>query len=137
MKNKELLEQTLIYIDKNLDKHLTLEMLAEKYGYSPYHFSRIFSWALGISLMNYVNKRKMEYACFYLSTEMKIIDIALSLGFETHSGFSKSFKKIYHCSPESYRLHASKSKPELIDLNHLDRYALGGIIMKPRIIEQD
>lgn len=138
MKNSETLEQVLKYIDANLDKPLSVEGLALQAGYSPYHFSRVFSWGLGISMMEYVRIRKMNMAAYYLSQPMKIIDIAMALGFETHSGFSKAFKKHFNCTPDAYRTYKSQTDfPEHPSLTSLTTYHIGGHLMKPRIMTQE
>lgn len=137
MKNIETLEHVLNYIDTHLDEPLSVEVLAKEAGYSPYHFSRVFSWGLGVSAMDYVRKRKLNIATYYLSTSMRIVDIAIALGFETHSGFSKAFKRHYKCSPEIYRDHAHATYPAIPSISALNTYTIGGIIMNPRIINQE
>lgn len=90
------------FIEKNIRNELTPEIIAKECGYSPFHFSRLFNNSQGMTLMEYVKKRRLSLAVENLFTGARIIDIALMYGFETHTGFSKAFKKEYGFSPSQY-----------------------------------
>ena len=109
----EILQEMLRYIDTNIKEKLSVEKLAARAGFSPYHFCRVFQWEVGYSIMEYVRNRKLAYAASEISTGDKIVDIAVDYGFETHSGFSKAFRRYFNCSPEKYRMHASFEVPKL------------------------
>ena len=109
----KMLQHILTYIDEHLHEELHAECLAAKAGFSTYHFCRVFRWGVGYSVMEYVRLRRLAFAVAELSTPRKIIDIALEYGFETHSGFSKAFRRHFGCSPETYRIHAQLKRPEL------------------------
>lgn len=84
--------------------------------------------------MEYVRNRRLLYAATELATGKRIIDIALDYGFETHSGFSKAFRRYFGCSPETYSSHAQAKQPTLPILAHLVKYLIGGIIMEPKFV---
>lgn len=105
-------------------------------GYSPYHFYRIFDKQIGYTVMDYVLKRKLQYALYELVRGEKIIQIALDYGFETHSGFTKAFKKCFGSPPSLYRLHCPTSLPQKPDLLNLQKKKVGGIVMQPKIIQK-
>lgn len=68
------------YIETNLDKDLSYEEAARIACCSPYYFQRIFSYISGITLSEYVRRRKMTQAAFELQrTESKVIDIAFEI----------------------------------------------------------
>ena len=131
---EEILQHVLAYIDENIQAELTAAELAKLANFSVYHFHRIFQWNVGYSLMEYVRIRRLNFAAAALVSGRKIIDIAVDYGFETHSGFSKAFKRYYGLPPEKYRLHATGVKPALPLLKETQKYAIGGIIMEPKFV---
>jgi len=137
MSYTEAIQKCLRYIDDNLTNQLNIEKLANLAGFSTYHFQRVFSWHVGHSVMEYVRLRRLAFAATELANGRKIIDIAMDYGFETHSGFSKAFKRRYGASPESYRIHATASKPPLPDISYSDKYKMGGIVMEPKFVSLD
>lgn len=94
----------LDYIDQNIDKKISLEMIANHVGLSEIHASRIFKKELGIGLIQYVNKVKMEKAATLLDTQnMKIKEVSHAIGMDDQLYFNKLFKKFYNVSPSEYR----------------------------------
>lgn len=99
MKYKEAVFLCIKYIEKNLKQEISAEIIAREIGYSVYHFSRIFKEEMGISLMEYVKERKLLRAAEEIMSGKRILDIAVEYGYETHSGFTKAFRKKYGFSP--------------------------------------
>ncbi|GGA45070.1 AraC family transcriptional regulator [Psychrobacillus lasiicapitis] len=132
-----LLQQVIDYIDEHIKEDIHPEELANLVGYSPYHFYRIFDKHIGYTVMNYVQKRKLQFALYELVRGKKIIQIALDYGFETHSGFTKAFKKCFGSPPSLYRLHCPISLPQKLDLISLRQKQTGGIVMQPKIMYKD
>jgi len=135
MNHSTTLQTVLDYIDDNIKNEITATMLAEKAGYSAYHFSRIFTGAIGISVMNYVTWRKLQYALYDLSQGQKVIDVAMEYGFETHGGFTKAFVNWFGFPPSLCRLRLTVSQPIKPNVNMLTNKFLGGNAMHPHIIE--
>ena len=77
MNHTQTLQTVLDYIDDNLKNEINVAMIAEKAGYSAYHFSRVFTEAIGISLMSYVTWRRLQYALYDLSHGQKVINVAM------------------------------------------------------------
>lgn len=130
----EMLQTTLEYIDAHIQDEITLEDLAAMNGFSPTHFSHVFRYGTGYAVMQYLRLRRLLFAASELKSGRRIIDIAMDYGFETHSGFTKAFKRHFRCAPEAYARHATLKAPRLPDLNHMKKYTSGGIIMEPRFI---
>lgn len=86
--------------------------------------------------MDYVLKRKLQYALYDLAQGEKVIQIALDYGFETHSGFTKAFKKCFGSPPSLYRLHCPISLPQKLNLLSLREKKVGGIVMQPKIVQK-
>lgn len=59
MKSKEIVNQSLRYIEEHLEQQVTLEEVALNVGYSAFHFSRIFKSIMGMTVMEYVTNRKL------------------------------------------------------------------------------
>jgi AraC family transcriptional regulator len=127
----------LRYIDANIKEKMSIEKLAARAGFSPYHFCRVFQWGVGYSVMEYVRNRRLFYAASELAGGKKVIDIAVDYGFETHSGFSKAFRRYFGCSPEKYREHASFDVPKLPILKKTKQYVKGGIVMEPIMVKKE
>ncbi len=133
----DILQEMLRYIDANIKEKLSVEKLAARAGFSSYHFCRVFQWGTGFSIMEYVRNRKLELAASELNSGLRIIDIAIEYGFETHSGFSKAFRRYFGSAPESYRIHASPHVPKLPVLKKLKQYVNGGIVMEPKMVKKE
>lgn len=100
----------LDFIEKNLNNNLSLECLAQKVHYSPYHFHRIFSTIVGEPLNQYVNRKRIERIASILITSSKnsLKELANTYGFNSESSFSRSFKKYYGVSPTNFKSERKK-----------------------------
>lgn len=88
------------------DETLTLELLAGKFGYSEYHFSRRFREVSGMQLRDYLRYRRLAFALKRLrDTDDRILDIALEYGFSSHEAFTRAFREAYGITPSEYRSH--------------------------------
>ncbi len=97
-----ILQKTLDYIENNLRTEMTADELAKNAGYSTYHFYRIFSSEMGMSLAAYILNRRLKTALYEIANGYKAIDVVLEYGFDTYSGFYKAFIREYGCSPKKY-----------------------------------
>lgn len=99
------------YIEENLTGTLVLSELADIAGFSKYHFHRIFSALTNETLLQYVNRIKMERAAFLLlhHPDTNMTDIAYRFGFTDSAVFSRSFKHCYGVSPTEYKNQNSKN----------------------------
>lgn len=92
------------YIDANLEKDLTLSSLAKKCFYNPSYFSRIFKEKFGMSLVEYISKKKTEKAIYLLiNTELSVEEISKEAGFSDRSSFYRAFAKHVATTPTEYR----------------------------------
>ena len=104
------------YIEEHAGKSLTTEELASVAGFSKYHFNRIFKSILQESLVQYVNRIRLEQAFFYVAyrTDKNITDIAYEFGFADSAVFSRAFKKHFGISPMVCRKkNSTKCKEEI------------------------
>jgi len=93
----------LHYIDEHIREPLSVGGIAQAAGYSPYHFSRMFSLATGLPVMEYVRKRKLEYAAVDIGSGERLLDIAVRYGFESHESLTRAFKREYGMPPRAFR----------------------------------
>ncbi|MBR4791847.1 MAG: helix-turn-helix domain-containing protein [Treponema sp.] len=91
------------YVEKNIENKLELKELADFMGYSPYYISRKFMDLYGIPITGYVRIRKLQYSIKDLLDGMKVIDVAMKYSFESHEGFTRSFKSLYGSSPKDIK----------------------------------
>jgi AraC-like DNA-binding protein/Ser/Thr protein kinase RdoA (MazF antagonist) len=116
MDNVDIIQRSIDYIEENLKTDITAEELSNKAGFSLFHYYRIFQSEVGMPVMQYVLRRRLINAIFEISLNGKIIDIALSYGFDTHAGFFKAFRREFDCSPSQYLKKHILKKPYKINL---------------------
>lgn len=72
--------------------------------YSPFYFKRMFACITGISLSEYIRRRRMTQAAFELQrTSQKVIDVALKYGYASPSSFHRAFQAVHGISPAAAR----------------------------------
>ncbi len=92
------------YLQKHIDKTLTLQQIAEAVNLSVSHFAALFKKSTGFSIIEYFNQLKTQKACQFLQfTDLRINEIADRLGIEDPYYFSRMFTKIVGVSPNKYR----------------------------------
>jgi len=100
----ELIANSLTYIEDNLENSVTLREIAQQACMSVSLYSRLFRSIFGISVKDYVIKRKLTLAAKDLVfTSESITSIALKYGYSGYEQFSRLFKRIYRVSPKEYR----------------------------------
>lgn len=93
----------------NLDSKMTIEQYAEEYEISLSMFHKIFFQIYGATPYAYLKKYKMNIAAGKLRDgKQKICDIALEVGYNNPSKFSRAFKAIYGLRPKEYQLKYKK-----------------------------
>ena len=92
------------YIDQNLDGRLTLSALAEKCFYNPSYFSRVFKEKFGVSLTEYVTRKRLSHAVELLSeSELSVDEICERTGFRDKSTLYHAFSRYLGTTPGEYR----------------------------------
>ena len=94
----------IAHIEENLTQPIQHEALARIVGCSLYEFSRIFSFMAGISVSEYIRRRRLSQAVFDIQNGSgKIIDIALKYCYESPAAFARAFKELHGTAPLSAR----------------------------------
>lgn len=106
MNRYETVFDSLEVIEKRIREKLTVEKLADSVHFSKYHYQRLFREALGESVMRYVARRRMALAAQELAeTDASVLEIALKYGYDSHEGFTRSFRLYMGITPAEYRKH--------------------------------
>jgi AraC family transcriptional regulator len=92
------------HVRAHLDADLSLEALARVACFSPYHFHRIFRVTTGETLTQYIQRARLERACYLMkaSPRRPLGSIALEVGFSAQSDFSRVFRQRYGMAPSRW-----------------------------------
>lgn len=109
-----LLKKSIIYINKNFNKNISLDSVAKYIHLNPQYFSKYFKNNTNINFIEYVSKIRVEASKKLLvSTDKSIYRISLEVGYIDPSYFTKVFIKYEGISPHKYRLLKRKNSLEL------------------------
>jgi AraC family transcriptional regulator len=99
------LNTAIKYIEENISEKLSLEIVAEKAFFSPFHFHRLFKVIVGETLHSFITRKKIEKAASFLlhQKSKSVTEVATDVGFTSISSFSRSFKKFYGISPNQFK----------------------------------
>lgn len=103
------MNNAIIYIEKHLDDTLDLQQAARIAGCPLYYFQKMFTYMTGISLTEYIRRRRMSLAAAELqSSKIKIIDLALKYGYDSPTAFNRAFQKVHGIAPSLIRKATTK-----------------------------
>lgn len=103
---------SIAYIREHFKDSLSLELLSEKAGLSPYHFTRVFTRETGYTPHQHLIITRISAAKFLLhSSVAPIKEIAFNTGFNSESSFCNTFKKWENITPSQYRLKSTVTRP--------------------------
>ncbi|BAE81865.1 AraC family transcriptional regulator [Desulfitobacterium hafniense] len=124
------------YIEDNITEELTIENISKQAFVSSFYFQKGFAMLCGFTVGEYIRQRRLTLAGSELvSTDRKIIDIALKYGYDSPDSFTKAFLRFHGVTPTAVRKDGAMLKsfaPLKI------KFSLeGGFIMDYRIIEKE
>ena len=85
MRNLDIIQNSIDYIEENLKTEIAAQELADKANFSLFYYYRLFQTAVGMPIMQYIVRRKLLHAIYEISHGNKMIDIAMSYGFDTYA----------------------------------------------------
>lgn len=104
VKDNFVVNKILQFLHMNIESHVTLDDIANHVNITPQYAVSCFKKHMGISLMKYSKKIRIDRAKVLLTTTTKsILEIALILGFYDQSHFTKTFKSFEGISPLEFR----------------------------------
>lgn len=146
------MNQAIDYIEAHLTEEIDLKEVARLALCSEYHFQRMFSFLAGVSLSEYIRRRRLTLAAFELSsgapgssvsvvsgktavTGDRIIDLAVKYGYSSADAFSRAFQALHGLTPSEARQNnqALKAYPRMT----FQLTISGGNEMNYRIVEKE
>ncbi len=107
------------YIDKHLDRPLTVAELADVANFSPFHFHRIFTAIMREPLCRYLLRIRLEKAARQLLMDKRatVTEIALKCGFSSSAGFARSFKERFGMTASQWRRNPEVRLEDMVTQN--------------------
>ncbi|WP_096155616.1 AraC family transcriptional regulator [Bacillus sp. FJAT-45066] len=130
------MNNALNYIEDNLASTIELNEVANRAFCSEYHFKRLFTILSGITISEYIRRRRLTLAALELKdSQVKVIDIAMKYGYQSPDAFSRAFQNYHGVTPSLSRRPQQKLKayPRMT----FQLTIQGGIEMKYRIVENE
>lgn len=91
------------YINTHLEDDLSLEKLSEIFFMSKYHLAHVMKENMGISIHQYIIKKRLHACRSNILSGMPIQNICQAFGFKDYSVFYRAFKKEFNVSPKKYK----------------------------------
>ena len=107
-RQREAVEHVRRLLAERLGDSLRLKDIAREVGLSPFHLCRSFRAATGWSLHAYRNEMRLRSALERLGDGCDITDVALDLGYSSHSHFSDAFRRLFGTTPSQARRQTSR-----------------------------
>ncbi len=100
----EKLNEAITYMEEHLTDEIDYEQLGKIACCSSYHFQRMFAYMAGVSLSEYIRRRKMSLAAVDLQDKnAKIIDVAAKYGYQSPTAFNRAFQSVHGIAPSAVK----------------------------------
>lgn len=131
----ENMNDVLNYIEEKLTDEIDFKEVARLALCSEYHFKRMFSFLAGVTLSEYIRRRRLTLAAFELNnSSIRIIDAAVKYGYSSADSFARAFQGLHGITPSEARNNGQtlKAYPRMT----FQLSIKGGVEMKYRIEEK-
>ena len=110
------LNEITLYIDNHLEEKINYETLAKFLGVNTYTMQRLFAMLTGITLADYIRKRRLSNAGFDLyNNKEKVMDLAIKYNYENATSFSRAFEAFHGIKPSQVNKDAKlKNFPRIV-----------------------
>ena len=130
------MNEALSYLEENLINDIDYKEIARLAFCSEYHFQRMFSFLTGVTLSEYIRRRRLTLAAFELiNSDIKIIDVAIKYGYNSPDSFTRAFRSLHGVTPSEARNNGQslKAYPRIT----FQLSIKGGNEMNYRIVEKE
>jgi AraC family transcriptional regulator len=110
----DFLAEVLAYIEARPFEPMSVAELASVAGFSPYHFSRLFTARFGESVMSYMRTCRLQAAALRLMGDAPpaLVELALDCGFESQEAFTRAFRRRYGAPPGRFQRGKLQHQPK-------------------------
>ena len=100
----ESIHRAIRYMEDHLREELTIRDIAQQVALSPFYFQKGFAMLCGMTVGDYIRQRRLSVAGLeILTTDRKIIDIALEAGYDSPDSFTRAFARFHGVTPTALR----------------------------------
>jgi AraC-like DNA-binding protein len=93
------------YVQEHFADPLSLAGIASRFGHNPSYFSRLFHREVGVPLVEYINRVRIQRGCQLLKrSDASIVEVALAVGYNNLSHVNRYFRRVMNMSPREYRI---------------------------------
>lgn len=104
-------QRAVDYMEEHITEPVDCARIAREMNLSSFYFQKIFSILCGFTVGEYIRNRRLTLAGSELvSTEERIIDIALKYGYDTPEGFTRAFTRFHGAAPAAVRKNGAPLK---------------------------
>lgn len=101
---EKLISELIVYVEAHLYEGLNLDQIAAALHYSKYYLHRTFRQSAGLTIHEYVQRRRLtEAARMLVFSEKTVLDIAQLSGYESQQAFTDAFRSMYKMAPVRFR----------------------------------
>ena len=130
------MNNALAYIEEHLTEDIDYSKISKIAYCSEYHFKRMFSFLSGISLSEYIRRRRLTLAALDLKDrELRIIDVAVKYGYNSADSFTRAFHSMHGILPSGAR--SEKTQLKAYPRMTFQLSIKGGCEMNYRIVEKE
>ena len=99
----QIVENIKTYVQGHLQEPMTLHDIADAVGYSKYHVCRRFKEEVGISLFDYIRRKRLTASAHALrGRHRRVVDVAFDFMFDSHEGFTRAFTNGFGIAPKRF-----------------------------------
>lgn len=130
------IQKAITYIEENITEELNMHEIAKHAHLSSFYFQRGFAMLCGFTVGEYIRKRRLSLAGdSVMNTQKKIIDIALTYGYDSPDSFTKAFYRFHGVTPTAVRREGAMVKSYApLQIQFLLK---GGYMMDYKIVSKD